>query len=296
MLVQSELTFCSLLDGLIYYKQASRLSVLHACLIALGTAILLSGVLALSWRLSEEPPPGGPQTTTQSAITPSLGLLEHHPDASDPESRGVHRDDNEDSEDENTATETTSLLRRSRSGDLIGSTSMGGMGTTAAGRQSRPGPRRRAMTEVEEIWGELEDHGNAGRRSRCSKWPPSKQQLFNQRRKSKDIDEELAAGRLGTEVGETTSLIGSSTKRPGGLVAERTSYMFPPVSSAPTTPWASGPSTPLEGSRRPSTSEARFSFSTRGSGARGAKVQEAIGGWWPMKWWNKSGTSTAEVE
>ncbi|TVY81327.1 putative magnesium transporter, partial [Lachnellula suecica] len=53
------LVFCiyniiAILDGLIYFKQTHLLSVLHACLIALGTAILLSGVLALSWRLSDE--------------------------------------------------------------------------------------------------------------------------------------------------------------------------------------------------------------------------------------------------
>ncbi|KAF2098038.1 hypothetical protein NA57DRAFT_40189, partial [Rhizodiscina lignyota] len=43
----------AILDGLIYFRQTSRLPVLHALLIALGTVILLAGVVALSWRLDE---------------------------------------------------------------------------------------------------------------------------------------------------------------------------------------------------------------------------------------------------
>ncbi|RPB27510.1 hypothetical protein L211DRAFT_779303 [Terfezia boudieri ATCC MYA-4762] len=199
------LVFCvyniiAILDGLIYYKQASRLSALSGGLIALGTIILLTGVLALSWRLSEESPPGGPQQTTQSILTPNLGLLEQHDEAE--LETGAAEDENAESGDETTATESTSLLRR-------------------------PGPRRRAMTEVEEIWGELEDDSNAGRK----------------------------------------------------LI--------------------SGPSTPLEGSRRPSASEGvrRFSFrrSSRGGAVgEGEELQEAIGGWWPMKWWGKGHSGSRE--
>ncbi|KAL1585776.1 hypothetical protein WHR41_04968 [Cladosporium halotolerans] len=44
----------AILDGLIYFRQTDRLPPLHAGLIALGTVILLSGVLALSWRLEDE--------------------------------------------------------------------------------------------------------------------------------------------------------------------------------------------------------------------------------------------------
>ncbi|KAK9368805.1 magnesium transporter NIPA-domain-containing protein [Lipomyces kononenkoae] len=54
------LVFCvyniiSILDGLIYFQQASRLSGLQIGLVALGTIVLLLGVLALSWRLTPEP-------------------------------------------------------------------------------------------------------------------------------------------------------------------------------------------------------------------------------------------------
>lgn len=43
----------AILDGLIYFRQTSRLPPLHAGLIAIGTVILLGGVVALSWRLDE---------------------------------------------------------------------------------------------------------------------------------------------------------------------------------------------------------------------------------------------------
>ncbi|KAH8811504.1 hypothetical protein F5884DRAFT_636897, partial [Xylogone sp. PMI_703] len=76
------LVFCiyniiAILDGLIYFRQTDRLSTLHAALIALGTAILLSGVLALSWRLNDEQ---SQPAVSQSALTPGLGLVEETDD------------------------------------------------------------------------------------------------------------------------------------------------------------------------------------------------------------------------
>lgn len=72
------LVFCvyniiAILDGLIYFDQTSLISTLRACLIALGTVILLSGVLALSWRLSDEQHTPG---VGQSSLAPGLGLVE----------------------------------------------------------------------------------------------------------------------------------------------------------------------------------------------------------------------------
>ncbi|KAL2136053.1 hypothetical protein VTI74DRAFT_5633 [Chaetomium olivicolor] len=72
------LIFCiyniiAILDGLIYFKQTDLINPLRACLIALGTAILLSGVLALSWRLSDEQHTPG---VGQSTLAPGLGLVE----------------------------------------------------------------------------------------------------------------------------------------------------------------------------------------------------------------------------
>ncbi|OTB17009.1 hypothetical protein K445DRAFT_57703 [Daldinia sp. EC12] len=72
------LVFCiyniiAILDGLIYFNQTDLITPLHAGLIALGTAILLSGVLALSWRLSDEQ---HPPAVGQSTLTPGLGLVD----------------------------------------------------------------------------------------------------------------------------------------------------------------------------------------------------------------------------
>ncbi|KAI0097974.1 magnesium transporter NIPA-domain-containing protein [Nemania sp. FL0031] len=72
------LVFCiyniiAILDGLIYFRQTDLISPLHGGLITLGTAILLSGVLALSWRLSDEQ---HPPVVGQSSLTPGLGLVE----------------------------------------------------------------------------------------------------------------------------------------------------------------------------------------------------------------------------
>ncbi|KAI8957743.1 hypothetical protein F5Y11DRAFT_352226 [Daldinia sp. FL1419] len=72
------LVFCiyniiAILDGLIYFRQTDLITRLHGGLIALGTAILLSGVLALSWRLSDEQ---HPPAVGQSTLTPGLGLVD----------------------------------------------------------------------------------------------------------------------------------------------------------------------------------------------------------------------------
>ena len=73
----------AILDGLIYFRQASRLSALHAGLIAIGTVILLTGVLALSWRLDDTIPTDAtaPQTAEPenfNPLTPGMGLMHSH--------------------------------------------------------------------------------------------------------------------------------------------------------------------------------------------------------------------------
>jgi len=63
----------AILDGLIYFRQTSRLPVLHAGLIAMGTVILLAGVFTLSWRLEEDP---GAPPDAHSFLTPGMGIVE----------------------------------------------------------------------------------------------------------------------------------------------------------------------------------------------------------------------------
>lgn len=68
----------AILDGLIYFQQGSRLSALHAGLVALGTAILLLGVLALSWRLDDTTPEEATHQAVppRTPLTPGMGLVQ----------------------------------------------------------------------------------------------------------------------------------------------------------------------------------------------------------------------------
>lgn len=71
----------AILDGLIYFHQASQLGSLHAGLIALGTFVLLGGVLCLSWRLEDidshaAVTVAGP---TQTGLGPGMAIVEEHP-------------------------------------------------------------------------------------------------------------------------------------------------------------------------------------------------------------------------
>lgn len=136
------LVFCiyniiAILDGLIYFKQTDRLTTLHALLIALGTAILLSGVLALSWRLSDE------QTqpaVAQSALTPGLGFVEDT--------------DNEDSIESFPGDEEAGIAHRALlNGEPMTPTTK--LDTVlGATKHVRKTVR---LTEADEIWGELQD-------------------------------------------------------------------------------------------------------------------------------------------
>jgi hypothetical protein len=186
------LVFCiyniiAILDGLIYFKQTDRLSVLHALLIALGTAILLSGVLALSWRLSDE------QTqpaVTQSALTPGLGFVEDT--------------DNEEYSDSYAADEESTVNQEHLAllnGEPMTPTTK--LDTVlGATRHVRKTIR---LTEADEIWGELEDDD--------AKTSPSRPLLHRP----------ATVGDPSTEPDESTSLLRSSSlsrrrrRRPTGF-------------------------------------------------------------------------------
>ena len=66
----------AIIDGLVYFNQSSQLTPVHAGLIALGTIVLLAGVVCLSWRLDEIPPIApvtGPATTDpEAALEPTI--------------------------------------------------------------------------------------------------------------------------------------------------------------------------------------------------------------------------------
>lgn len=70
----------AILDGLIYFRQVSQLTGFHAGLIALGTIVLLSGVLCLSWRLEDVDSHAaltviGP---SQTGLGPGMAVLEEN--------------------------------------------------------------------------------------------------------------------------------------------------------------------------------------------------------------------------
>jgi len=74
----------AILDGLIYFQQASLLSGLDAGLVALGTVILLAGVLALSWRLDDTmPQEPKPSINPSTPLGPALGTFRSSEDSLD---------------------------------------------------------------------------------------------------------------------------------------------------------------------------------------------------------------------
>ncbi|KAK5175348.1 uncharacterized protein LTR77_000487 [Saxophila tyrrhenica] len=135
----------AILDGLIYFRQMDRLPVLHACLIALGTVVLLTGVLALSWRLEDheedaDQPHMAQADIPQTLLTPGLGFAGDPDD--DTNESAIPSDDEFESEAESSA-----LLGKSR-GHARSTTSM-----------SAHGRRKRAHTlkDLSQIWKELGD-------------------------------------------------------------------------------------------------------------------------------------------
>ncbi|KAL8859814.1 MAG: hypothetical protein Q9178_003646 [Gyalolechia marmorata] len=134
------LKLCSttILDGLIYFRQTSRLSLLHALLIALGTAILLLGVLALSWRLHD---PTTHPKVPQTPLTPGMGFLDSESDseATSPLLPTITTS----SDEEACTTETNGILSSP-------------LPKTPTNNEFLS-VRKRGMTETEEILEELED-------------------------------------------------------------------------------------------------------------------------------------------
>ncbi|UPX16252.1 uncharacterized protein EKO05_0006662 [Ascochyta rabiei] len=179
------LVFCvyniiAIIDGLIYFHQSERLSSLHAGLIALGTVVLLAGVVCLSWRLEEnEEEPTSPVSTKhpghvpmpQSSLEPGLGLLHAHivdePDAPldiEQATPGIHGSAMEQAK-RRSVDERTPLLARATTGPAHTATSRSKQSPASEAnmRSPRPSPRlprRRRMTlseETNEIWDELND-------------------------------------------------------------------------------------------------------------------------------------------
>ncbi|PSR93826.1 DUF803 domain-containing protein, partial [Coniella lustricola] len=152
------LIFCiyniiAILDGLIYFDQTEFISPLRGCLITLGTVILLSGVLALSWRLSDEQHTPG---VGQSSLAPGLGMVEDTD--GEEEEEELLLSSNRDEENAPTAgykyntfdgREGNNTTRRNRPDPLL----LGRPSTISRRKTSFAQP----WAERREIWGELDD-------------------------------------------------------------------------------------------------------------------------------------------
>ena len=162
----------AILDGLIYFDQSSRLSLLHALLvsysywdlstlgtrplttpqIALGTVILLIGVLALSWRLNNDPTTR--PSVSQNTLTPGMGFVD---DDSDSEAEGNTIKSQAD-EEAGLANGKGSPFHNHRKDHRVSSPNDLRTPTTKNNDSlSITRLRRKGITESEEIWEELED-------------------------------------------------------------------------------------------------------------------------------------------
>lgn len=257
------LVFCiyniiAILDGLIYFDQTELISVLRGCLIALGTVILLSGVLALSWRLSDEQHTPG---VGQSTLAPGLGLVDD-------------TDDEEEGEElllNNTGLEDDVLpttYRYNTFDSQEGSSNRRGRPDPIPLIHSATAPRKKSSfrqppkwQERREIWGELDE----------DELPPSPVPGFS-RLRSKTMPH------------SDTSLLLSQHRR--GVSADLSTIPFSPVTF-------DGPSSTQRSSRSEYGRVRRKStgfpgFTARKSGRRksvsaGGGLQGAIGG--IQRWW-----------
>ena len=256
------LIFCiyniiAILDGLIYFRQTDLISPLRACLIALGTAILLCGVLALSWRLSDEQHTPG---VGQSTLAPGLGMVEDTDGEEEEEEELPLGSDVEAGGDNPQPTHYVSYdtFRPPRAASAAGEHS------TLAAQQKRPmalsmrsTPAR--WTERAEIWDELEDRDT----------PESPLPIINRRRST------VLPGSS-----ETQSLL--PPRRPGATGDfGGTSYDGEAIGGAV---WS-----PRRGFRRRRKSTGFPGFTARRGTGRDTfgSLQDTVGSFWRMRWWRK---------
>ncbi|KAK1758471.1 magnesium transporter NIPA-domain-containing protein [Echria macrotheca] len=257
------LIFCvyniiAILDGLIYFRQTDLINPLRACLIALGTVILLSGVLALSWRLSDEQHTPG---VGQSSLAPGLGMVED-------------TDGEEDEEDLLLASDLGDEEENAQSTQYMSyQTFRPGRTKSTSGEPSPLPPRKRPTapsmrssvsrwTEQAEIWDELEDRET----------PSSPSPMLNRRR--------------------STTLPGPSESA-SLLFPRRSTTDFP--SLAQSGDGTGGASAAVESPRRnfrrrrKSTGFPGFTARRPTANRKGSSggLQEAVGGLWRLRWWGR---------
>ncbi len=245
------LVFCvyniiAILDGLIYFQQTSLITPLHGGLIALGTVILLSGVLALSWRLSDEQ---HPPAVGQSSLTPGLGLV----------------DDTEGEEEE-------SLIDSDALSDEEGGRVPSTYNTFApSGERAALLPPSRKTTnpwlERTEIWGELEDQETA-----AATLPPPPLSSHHQKKRSNTVI------LPGTADSETAPLL-LPPATPRAVSANS------PVMTPSTPVGADAQRKTILRRRRKSTGFPGFRARAHERRKSASAAQDAVGGFWKLRWW-----------
>jgi hypothetical protein len=315
------LVFCvyniiAIIDGLIYFHQSSRLSGLHAGLIALGTVILLAGVVCLSWRLEDaDDEPTSPVATKhmgkvpmpQTVLQPGIGLVHGHlidepeePLDIEAEAPGVHGSIAEQAK-RRSVDERTPLLQRAGTGPALTASSQPHKRSASDAQQSseraspslRKPPRRRRMTiseETDEIWAELNDRDS----------------LPSPARRSADLERRPRSGTLPARRKNPQSTWLNQMRRrswfdslgTGNQRSRSVSQGKLPASSS--TGLLDHPD-PDDGDHSDAdiidTSIQRRG--TWGFGQRESQSQDALGDWFKLKWWRKrwrEGDEDAEPE
>ncbi|KAK5111756.1 hypothetical protein LTR62_004676 [Meristemomyces frigidus] len=152
----------AILDGLIYFRQMDRLPPLHAGLIALGTVVLLAGVLALSWRIDAEAKVGDTRhrpsmaqhDVPQTLLTPGLGFVGDPEEEEDSETNESAIADDEEAGDASRDEREPLLTRTRKRSNTAKSESHGRTKSTSKRRK-----RASTLKEVIHIW---EDEGDEG--------------------------------------------------------------------------------------------------------------------------------------
>lgn len=266
------LVFCiyniiAILDGLIYFDQTGLISALRGCLIALGTVILLSGVLALSWRLSDEQhtPVGG-----QSSLAPGLGLVEDTDGEEEEEDLLLANTNSVGVEDDVLPTTYTyntfdspepDSARRTRPKPLplVPSTSSASARRKPSFLPSLPRPR---WQERQEIWGELDD----------DEVPYSPLPVSRLRSKTMPANDASLVGSHRRGISDTPFVLSEA-----------------PRSADSSRPWRSG-----FRARRKSTGFPGFTARKSSRRTSGGPVQGAIGG--ISRWWrNRNNDSSGDL-
>ncbi|KAI9809309.1 MAG: hypothetical protein M1825_002600 [Sarcosagium campestre] len=154
------LVFCiyniiAILDGLIYFRQASKLPPIHAVLIAVGVVILLLGVFALSWRLNSPNEPTSQSIVATTPLAPNLTFVDSPVSPNFPSPRLVDEEGQTGLNGSATTHAAGTTLNHSATADPDPTTIPSP--TTPIHRRSQRFQRPRRKTEAAEIWDELED-------------------------------------------------------------------------------------------------------------------------------------------